>query len=146
MVYTVSPALTESTKAMVVETTAHTETLWMDRTPSNPASRDEGTETTTGQVGTGKGVYEHSGTRQQTTCSCFAALFSSCREDHCIKDAQGHILFDHDPELVCTYIHIEHVEDPAAPLDPPTAPDTKCQEWACLHLSPSPFHCWMSPS
>jgi BTB/POZ domain len=67
--------------------------------------------------------------------SRFAALFSGRWEDHCVKDAQGRIFLDHDPELVrmiVNFMRIKRVEDPAAPLDPPTAQESKCQEWFCL--------------
>jgi BTB/POZ domain len=67
--------------------------------------------------------------------SRFAALFSGRWEDHCVKDAQGRIFLDHDPELVrimVNYMRIKRVEDPTAPLDPPTAPETKGPEWFCL--------------
>jgi BTB/POZ domain len=68
--------------------------------------------------------------------SRFAALFSGRWEGHCVKDAQGRIFLDHDPELIrliVNYLRIKRVEDPAdVPVDPPTPPNEKRQEWACL--------------
>jgi BTB/POZ domain len=156
MVRTASPALTGSTEAAVVETTARTETLWTELQQIQQAEmealkrqRDEleqekesmntlapdASDIVTINVGG-----EILQATRDTLClaapgSRFAALFSGRWEDHCVKDAQGRIFLDHDPELVLlivNYMRIKRVEDSAAPLDPPTAPVTKCQEWFCL--------------
>jgi BTB/POZ domain len=158
MVRTSSPALTESTESTtVVEMTARTETLWAELQEIQQTAmealkrqRDEleqekesmntlapdASDIVTINVG-GQVVLQAT---RDTLClaapgSRFAALFSGRWEDHCVKDAQGRIFLDHDPELVLlivNYMRIKRVEDSAAPLDPPTAPETKCQEWFCL--------------
>jgi hypothetical protein len=53
--------------------------------------------------------------------SRFAALFSGRWEDHCVKDAQGRIVLDRDPELVriiVTYMRNKLVF--TNPFTPPT--------------------------
>jgi BTB/POZ domain len=153
-----SPALTESTEATDVETTrTRTEILWAElqqiqraemealkrksdeleheQESMNALTRD-GSDIVTINVG---GEVTLQATRD-TLClaapgSRFAALFSGRWEDHCVRDAQGRIFLDHDPELVrmiVNYMRIKRVENPAAPLDPPTAPEAKHQEWFCL--------------
>jgi BTB/POZ domain len=159
MVRTTSPALTESTEATVVETrTSHrTETLWtelqqiqqnemetlhrqraeleLEKASMNTLAPDA-SDIVTINVG-GELILQAT---RDTLClaapgSRFAALFSGRWEDHCVKDAQGRIFLDHDPELVrmiVNYMRIKRVEDPTTPLDPPTAPETKGPEWFCL--------------
>jgi BTB/POZ domain len=160
MVRTASPALTESTEATVVERTTtarRTETLWAelqqvqqnemavlkrksDELEQEKASMNtlapDASDIVTINVG-GEIILQAT---RDTLClaapgSRFAALFSGRWEDHCVKDAQGRIFLDHDPELVrmmVNYMRIKRVEDPASPLDPPTAPATKGPEWFCL--------------
>jgi BTB/POZ domain len=159
MVRTPSPALTENTEATVVETTTirRTETLWaelqeiqqnetavlqhqraeleQEKASMNTLAPDA-SDIVTINVG-GEVILQAT---RDTLClaapgSRFAALFSGRWEDHCVKDAKGRIFLDHDPELVrimVNYMRIKRVEDPASPLDPPTAPETKGQEWFCL--------------
>jgi hypothetical protein len=159
MVRTASPALTESTEATVVETrtTHRTETLWtelqeiqqnemetlqrqraeleLEKASMNTLAPDA-SDIVTINVG-GELILQAT---RDTLClaapgSRFAALFSGRWEDHCVKDLQGRIFLDHDPELVrmmVNYMRIKRVEDPTAPLDPPTAPETKGPEWFCL--------------
>jgi BTB/POZ domain len=159
MVRTASPALTESTEATAVETTTmtRTETLWaeLQQTQQNEMATlkhqraelehekasmntlsPDASDIVTINVG-GELILQAT---RDTLClaapgSRFAALFSGRWEDHCVKDAQGRIFLDHDPELIriiVNYMRIKRVVDPAAPLDPPTAPETKGQEWFCL--------------
>jgi BTB/POZ domain len=157
MVRTASPALTESTEATVVETTTRTETIWTELQQIQQAEMEalkrqqddlelekesmntlapDASDIVTINVG-GEVILQAT---RDTLClaapgSRFAALFSGRWEDHCVKDAQGRIFLDHDPELVrmiVNYMRINRVKYPAAPLDPPTAPVTKCQEWFCL--------------
>jgi BTB/POZ domain len=158
MVRTASPALTESTEATDAETTAPTETLWtklrqiqqaemealkrqraeleQEKVSMNTLAPDA-SDIVTINVG-GQVILQ---VHRDTLClaapgSRFAALFSGRWEGHCVKDAQGRIFLDHDPELVLlivNYLRIKRVEDPAdVPVDPPTPPDEKRQEWACL--------------
>jgi hypothetical protein len=96
-------------------------------------------------------------TNRDTIClaapgSRFAALFSGCWEEHVVKDAQGRIFLDHDQELIrliVNYLLIKRIDDP---VDPPTAPEAKRQEWFCLleHYGLRPFPLsrsrrWMLP-
>jgi BTB/POZ domain len=158
MVRTASPALTESTEATDVETTARTESLWaklrqiqqaemealkrqraeleQEKASMNTLAPDA-SDIVTINVG-GQVILQ---VHRDTLClaapgSRFAALFSGRWEDHCVKDAQGSIFLDHDPELIrmiVNYMRIKRVEDPVdVPVDPPTPPDEKHQEWACL--------------
>jgi BTB/POZ domain len=158
MVRTASPALTESTEATDAETTAPTETLWaklrqiqqaemealkrqraeleQEKASMNTLAPDA-SDIVTINVG-GQVILQ---VHRDTLClaapgSRFAALFSGRWEDHCVKDAQGRIFLDHDAELVLlivNYLRIKRVEDPAdVPVDPPTPPNEKHQEWACL--------------
>jgi hypothetical protein len=77
--------------------------------------------------------------------SRFAALFSGRWEGHVVKDAEGRIFLDHDPELIrliVNYLRIKRIDDPCKPkVDPPTAPIAKRQEWCCLleHYGLTPF-------
>jgi BTB/POZ domain len=67
--------------------------------------------------------------------SLFAALFSGRWEDHCVKDSEGRVFLDHDPELVrmiLNYLKIKRIADPTDPLDPPNVPKEKLKEWFCL--------------
>jgi BTB/POZ domain len=159
MVRTASPALTESTESTtVVEMTARTETLWAELQQIQQTAmealnrqRDEleqekesmntlapdASDIVTINVG-GQVVLQ---TTRDTVClavpgSRFAALFIGRWEDHCVKDTQGRIFLDHDPELVLlivNYMRIKRVEDPVdVPVSPPTPPDEKRQEWDCL--------------
>jgi BTB/POZ domain len=157
MVRAASPAPTESTEATVAETMTRTETLWaelqliqqeemealnrqrddleLEKESMNTLAPDA-SEIVTINVG-GEVILQAT---RDTLClaapgSRFAALFSGRWEDHCVKDAQGRIFLDHDPELVrmiVNYMRITRVKDPSALLDPSTAPETKCQEWFCL--------------
>jgi hypothetical protein len=89
-------------------------------------------------------------TTRNTIClaapgSRFAGLFSGRWEDHVVKDAQGRIFLDHDPELIrliVNYLRIKRIDDPSKPkVDPLTAPEAKRQEWFCLleHYGLTPF-------
>jgi hypothetical protein len=89
-------------------------------------------------------------TTRDTIClaapgSRFAALFSGRWEDQVVKDPQGRIFLDHDPELIrliVNYLRIKRIDDPCKPkVNPPTAPEAKRQEWFCLleHYGLTPF-------
>jgi hypothetical protein len=67
--------------------------------------------------------------------SRYAALFSGWWEDHCVKDAEGHVHLDHDPKLVrmiLNYLGIKHIADPIDPLNPLVIPTEKRIDWLCL--------------
>jgi BTB/POZ domain len=67
--------------------------------------------------------------------SRFAALFSGRQEDHCVKDSEGRVFLDHDPELIriiLNYLRMKLIEDPSDPLNPPVIPNEKRKEWCCL--------------
>jgi hypothetical protein len=67
--------------------------------------------------------------------SRFAALFSGRWEDHCVKDSEGRVFLDHDPELIriiLSYIRMKRIEDPSDLLDPPVVPKEKLKEGCCL--------------
>jgi hypothetical protein len=162
-----SPALTESTEVSTMEATTRTETLWaelqqMQRKEMETLKRQrdaleqekesmhalapDSSEIVTINVG-GEVIMQ---TTRNTIClaapgSRFAGLFSGRWEDSVVKDAQGRIFLDHDPELIrliVNYLRIKRIDDPSKPkVDPPTAPDAKRQEWFCLldHYGLTPF-------
>jgi hypothetical protein len=168
MVRTASPALTENTESSTMETTpTRTETLWAElqriqqkemealkrqrdaleeeKESMNTLTPDD-SEIVTINVG-GEVIMQ---TTRDTIClaapgSRFAALFSGRWEDHVVKDAQGRIFLDHDPELIrliVNYLRIKRIDDPSKPkVNPPTAPEAKRQEWFCLleHYGLTPF-------
>jgi hypothetical protein len=157
MVRAASPALTESTESSTMEAT-RTETLWTElqriqqkemealkrqrdaleeeKESMNTLTPDD-SEIVTINVG-GEVIMQ---TTRDTIClaapgSRFAALFSGRWEDQVVKDAEGCIFLDHDPELIrliVNYLRIKRIDDPCQPkVDPPTAPEAKRQEWCCL--------------
>jgi hypothetical protein len=168
MVRAASPALTESTESSTMEaTTTRTETLWAElqriqkkeiealkrqrdameeeKESMNTLSPDSSVIVTI-NVG-GEVILQ---TTRNTIClaapgSRFAALFSGRWEDKVVKDAQGRIFLDHDPELIrliVNYLRSKRIDDPSKPkVKPPTAPEAKRQEWFCLleHYGLTPY-------
>jgi hypothetical protein len=160
MVRTASPALTESTESSTMEAapTTRTENLWAELQQIQQQEMDalkqqrdaleqekeamntmapDGGEIVTINAG-GECIIQ---TTRDTICLAapgtrFACLFSGRWENHVVKDAQGRIFLDHDPELirlVVNYLRTKRLADPNdPPLDPPIAPKGKRREWFYL--------------